>query len=90
MELKKAIGLAIKRARKRSGLSQEAFSIVSSRTYLSTLERGLKNPTVEKVHEIAIAMGMHPLSILFDGYLLHDDSLSANDLFLRIRGELEL
>ncbi len=41
MELKQAFSLALKRLRTRRGLTQEDFSFVSSRTYLSTMERGL-------------------------------------------------
>ncbi|MOA04451.1 helix-turn-helix protein [compost metagenome] len=88
MELKQAFGIALKRQRLSKGLPQEAFSNVSSRTYLSTLERGLKSPTVEKVHEIASAMGVHPLTILADCYLLQDETLTIDDLFSRIRMEL--
>jgi transcriptional regulator with XRE-family HTH domain len=39
------IGNGIRTVRKARGLSQEAFSDVSSRTYMSTLERDLKSPT---------------------------------------------
>ncbi|MGE0013429.1 MAG: helix-turn-helix domain-containing protein, partial [Azoarcus sp.] len=45
MAIKPTLGSALQTARKARGLSQEAFSDVSSRTYLSTLERGLKSPT---------------------------------------------
>ena len=53
MELKQAFGAALKKLRSERKLSQEDFSDVSSRTYLSTLERGLKSPTIEKVDELA-------------------------------------
>ena len=41
MKLSKGFPQALKKARKAKGLSQEDFSDVSSRTYVSTLERGL-------------------------------------------------
>lgn len=88
MDLKRATGLAIRQFRKRAGLSQEAFSIISSRTYLSTLERGLKSPTIEKIDEIAHAMGVHPVSLMFQSYLLHDDKLTAEELLVRIKKEI--
>ncbi len=49
MELKQAFGQALKQLRMSQGLTQEDFSDVSSRTYLSTLERGLKSPTIDKL-----------------------------------------
>ncbi|MDB5779697.1 MAG: hypothetical protein JWP93_2062, partial [Polaromonas sp.] len=36
---------ALKDARTSLGLAQEAFSLASSRTYVSSLERGIKSPT---------------------------------------------
>lgn len=88
MELGKAFGVTLKRYRGRAGLSQEAFSSVSSRTYISTLERGLKNPTLEKVNEIASTLSLHPLTLLTSCYLALDEALSIDDLIARIRSEL--
>jgi transcriptional regulator with XRE-family HTH domain len=88
MEPGKAFGVTLKRYRVRAGLSQEAFSSVSSRTYISTLERGLKNPTLDKVNEIASALSVHPLTLLTSYYLTLDDTLSTDDLIARIRSEL--
>jgi transcriptional regulator with XRE-family HTH domain len=88
MELRKAFGVTLKRYRVRAGLSQEAFSSVSSRTYISTLERGLKNPTLDKVNEIASTLSVHPLTLLTTYYLMLDDTQSIDDLIARIRSEL--
>ncbi|MFP5429285.1 MAG: helix-turn-helix domain-containing protein, partial [Gammaproteobacteria bacterium] len=49
MTSKNSFPAALKMVRKARGLSQEAFSDVSSRTYMSSLERGLKSPTLSKV-----------------------------------------
>ena len=46
------------------GLTQEDFGLVSSRTYLSGLERGLKSPTLGKLEQIASVMQVHPLTLL--------------------------
>ncbi|WP_441294767.1 helix-turn-helix domain-containing protein [Halotalea alkalilenta] len=54
-----SLGRAIKAIRKVRGLSQEAFSEVSSRTYLSSLERGVKNPTLPKLNELCQVMQVH-------------------------------
>ena len=83
MELQQAFGKALKRQRKAQNLSQEAFSNVSSRTYLSELERGLKNPTLEKIDELSTTMGIHPLTLLTECFLIKDDQKIA-DVFARV------
>lgn len=88
MELKQAFGAALKQLRSDRKLSQEDFSDVSSRTYLSTLERGLKSPTIEKVDELASVLDIHPLTLLVSCYLLQENSISLDQLFSRIRTEL--
>lgn len=88
MELKQSFGAALKKLRSERKLSQEDFSDVSSRTYLSTLERGLKSPTIEKVDELASVLDVHPLTILVGCYLLQDQPTSLEKLFSRIRAEL--
>lgn len=88
MELKRAFGLALKQLRSERNLSQEDFSDISSRTYLSTLERGLKSPTLDKVDELASVLEVHPLTLLVGGYLLKDSPIALDELFCRIRAEL--
>jgi transcriptional regulator with XRE-family HTH domain len=88
MELKQAFGASLKKLRSERKLSQEDFSDVSSRTYLSTLERGLKSPTIEKVDELATVLDVHPLTILVGCYLLQGHPISLDELFSRIRAEL--
>ncbi|MBP2666363.1 MAG: helix-turn-helix family protein [Firmicutes bacterium] len=68
MNLRQALARAIKTVRKSRNLTQEDFSIVSSRTYLSALERGLKSPTLDKVQEIADVMNIHPASLIVLAY----------------------
>jgi len=50
-------------------LSQEAFSDVSSRTYMSSLERDLKSPTIHKLAELCEVMDVHPLTLLTLAYV---------------------
>ena len=88
MELKRAFGLALKQLRSERNLSQEDFSEISSRTYLSTLERGLKSPTLEKIDELASVLEVHPLTLLVGSYLLKDNPIALDELFRRIRAEL--
>jgi len=49
-------------------LSQEAFSEVSICTYMSTLERDLKSPTLSKLAELCEVMEVHPLTLLTLAY----------------------
>ena len=64
MPTKRSLPAALKMARKARGLSQEAFSNVSSRTYLSTLERGMKSPTLSKITALCEVLDLHPLTLL--------------------------
>ena len=73
MSLLGRFGAGLQLARKSRGLTQEDFSIVSSRTYLSSLERGLKSPTISKLEELASVIGIHPLSLLALAYLPSDE-----------------
>lgn len=79
---------ALKRVRKARGLSQEAFSDVSSRTYLSSLERDLKSPTLNKLNELCEVMQVHPLTLLALAYA-GDGPGKADKLFEQVRNELE-
>lgn len=76
MEIQKALGLAIKEIRLSKQLTQEFFSDVSSRTYMSVLEGGKKSPSVEKINDLANAMGIHPLTILTLSYLIVNEGLT--------------
>lgn len=87
MPTKRSLPAALKMARKARGLSQEAFSDVSSRTYVSTLERGMKNPTLSKIAAICRVLEIHPLTLLSLSYtagnIAEFDALAA-----RIRREI--
>jgi transcriptional regulator with XRE-family HTH domain len=88
MGLQKRFGEGLQRARKSRNLTQEDFSLVSSRTYLSTLERGLKSPTIEKLEQIAGVLGVHPLTLLTLAYLPHK-SKDLDALFEQISEEIQ-
>lgn len=70
------------------GLSQEAFSDVSSRTYLSTLERGLKSPTLSKLADLCEVMQVHPVTLLTLAYA--GDGDQAERLLAQVRQELDV
>lgn len=89
MELKAAFGFALRQFRKSKGLTQEDFAHLSSRTYMSVLERGIKSPTLDKIDEISTEMGIHPLSLVAGSYLQLDRALSVSELMSLISTELK-
>lgn len=88
MTAKNSLAAALKTVRKARGLSQEAFSDVSSRTYMSSLERDLKSPTLNKLAELCEVMEIHPLTLLTLAYA-GDSPHKANELLARVRQELD-
>ena len=70
MDINTAFGLALKSFRLAKGYTQEDFADVSSRTYISSLERGLKSPTIEKVNDIAYEMKICPVALMVLTYSL--------------------
>ena len=88
MAAKDSLATAIRTVRKARGLSQEAFSDVSSRTYMSSLERNLKSPTLHKLTELCEVMEVHPLTLLTLAYA-GDDTRKADELLAQVRQELE-
>ncbi|KRE89472.1 XRE family transcriptional regulator [Frateuria sp. Soil773] len=88
MAAKLGLAAALKTVRKARGLSQEAFSDVSSRTYLSTLERDLKSPTLHKLAALCEVMGIHPLTLLTLAYAGANDR-KTEQLLEQVRRELQ-
>lgn len=66
MEIRKQVGLNVRRLREARGLSQEelAFEAELHRTYISGVERGVRNPTVTVLAKIAQALKISPDQLL--------------------------
>ena len=66
MEVALAVGLAVRRARYQRGCSQEELAELADldRTYISGLERGLRNPALSTLRRLADALDLS-LSRLF-------------------------
>ena len=88
MAAKHTLSEALKTIRNARGLSQEDFSDVSSRTYMSTLERDLKSPTLNKLAELCEVMEIHPLTLLTLAYA-SNDAHQAEQLLAQVRQELK-
>lgn len=72
---------ALRLCRKAKGLTQEDFDDVSSRVYVSALERGAKQPTLPKVDALALKLGLHPLTLLALSYAKSLDKEDLQKLF---------
>ncbi|MCW5299414.1 XRE family transcriptional regulator [Herbaspirillum lusitanum] len=88
MKLREGFAEALRETRKQRQLTQEDFSNVSSRTYLSSLERGMKSPTLDKLEEIASVIGVHPVTLLAMTYC-KVENVQAETFCKKIRLEVE-
>lgn len=79
---------ALRLARLARGKAQEALDEVSGRTYVSALERGVKQPTIGKVAELAAALDVHPMTLMAMAYLTRPTPSESSRLFSRIAREL--
>lgn len=61
MNIQHKFGTNVRRFREAKGWSQDQLSEMSGlhRTYISGIERGVRNPTIKIVHEIAAALGIN-------------------------------
>lgn len=66
MDVRKRVGKNVTKIRKLKGLSQEdlAFECDLHRTYISGVERGIRNPTVVVLDKIAKALEVKAADLL--------------------------
>jgi transcriptional regulator with XRE-family HTH domain len=66
MDLRRLVGLNVQRIRRERGLSQEELAFESDlhRTYISGVERGVRNPTLLVLQKIAAALRVAPSALL--------------------------
>jgi len=66
MDMRKLVGRNFRRLRQQKGLTQEQFAERSgfSQQYVSDLERGLRNPTVVTLYELAQALGVSHVDLV--------------------------
>lgn len=66
MEITHILGSNVRRLRRKMDLSQEEFGLKFGidRTYVSGIERGVRNPTLEVVAKLAKALDVEPFELL--------------------------
>lgn len=70
MDLLLLLGDNIRNTRKSKGLSQEELALEAGmkRSYVSEVERGLRNPTVRALSRIAAVLEVEPWELLRKGH----------------------
>lgn len=66
MDIREVLGANLKRLRSLKGWSQEqyAFEAGIHRTYVSDIERGARNPTIEILVKLAKPLGVEPADLI--------------------------
>ncbi|MCC7463618.1 MAG: helix-turn-helix transcriptional regulator [Gammaproteobacteria bacterium] len=88
MDQRDAFAQSLRALRQAKRLTQEDFDHVSSRTYISLLERGEKSPTLDKISQLASVLRIHPLTLLTLVYMNVAATKSPDILFNRVSSEL--
>ena len=88
MDINQAFGTALKQARKAKNLTQEDFAEISSRSYMSDMERGKNSVTLTKLVSLADRIDLHPITILTMAYLKKDKKMSLDKLEKLIKDEV--
>lgn len=67
-DIRQIVGRNVRLARAAKGLSQEDLADLTGldRTYVSGVERGVRNPTVKVVQKLAQGLGLNPYQLLKD------------------------
>ena len=66
MDIRKQVGINLQRLRREKGWSQEdlAFESGLHRTYISGIERGVRNPTIMIIDKLSKTLGVAPAELL--------------------------
>ena len=66
MDLPQILGRNVREARERRGMSQEALALETDmkRSYVSNLQREVRNPSVKVIERLAVALQVLPSELL--------------------------
>ncbi len=84
-----AFGQALKQCRKFRGKTQEDFGDVSSRTYISQIERGVSAPTLKKIEMLAKELELEPTTMVALCYLKLNSTLTTKQLLINVKKQLD-
>ncbi|WP_339491861.1 helix-turn-helix transcriptional regulator [Pseudomonas rhizophila] len=87
MSLKNAFAAVLKAMRAGRGLTQRNLAEVSSRTYVSKLERAQSSPTLEMITALSGSLSVNPLTLVAIT-LCAESGQSVNALLRRTQEEL--
>lgn len=87
MSLKNAFAAVLKAMRAGQGLTQRSLAEVSSRTYVSKLERGQSSPTLEMITALSGPLNVNPQTLVAVT-LCAESGQSVNSLLRRTQEEL--
>lgn len=78
MDVRRRVGVNLRKYRAAAGLSQEGLALECGlhRTYVSGVERGVRNPTVTVLEKIAVALGIPTWQLL--GPLDDEDGVTGH------------
>lgn len=86
-ELKRALGASLRSYRLKRDVSQE--SLGPSQPYISNLEAGRGSASIDKIEQMALVLGVHPVSIILAGYLRSSEEVDTEGVLSRIHSELK-
>ncbi len=55
---------------------------------MSTLERGLKSITIEKLEELAAVLGVHPMTLIYRAYCIKDGHENTENIIELLKNDL--
>lgn len=84
MERKLAFGSALKEVRVQKEIAQEQLG--ASQSFVSTVERGIRSPTIEKMEEFAERLGVNPATLIVLMQVGQEGDVDA--LLAKIRDEI--
>ena len=66
MDVRKLVGMNVRLYRERAGISQEelAHRAGLDRTYVSGIERGVRNPTILVLQDLSVPLNVAPAALL--------------------------
>jgi transcriptional regulator with XRE-family HTH domain len=87
MDMAEAVGLAVRRVRKQHGNSQAelAWQADLDRTYISSVERGLRNPSLASLGRIADALDIRLSRLLTIAELIQSGRIKVSTARLERR-----